>query len=164
MQLAFSIKMVVIVLGIGGVSRSGKSSLSQRLCSELNISPSNKFNVDDYLIEPISVYDSKLNEIIKDWDHKDAYNISRMELEAINQVELLKKNTTESTVEYVIFEGWLLFSIENLVKLCNLKFMIDINKEEAYSRRLSTNKIGNRPDVFKYYFEEYLWKRFIEYK
>ena len=156
--------MVVIVLGIGGVSRSGKSSLTKRICEEFSIPTNNVFNVDDYLISPIITFDPKINETINDWDHKDAYDTTKMEIEALNRIEFLRKDTSIDKTEIVILEGWLLFSLENLISSCDLKFMIQIDQEEAFNRRISSKKIGNKPELFRFYFDEYLWKRFTEYK
>ena len=146
----------VLVIGITGISRSGKSTLAKKLAEFYNTK--NVLYMDDFLVHKgILKTDNKWKNgtsPIADWEDPNCYDIDKF----IYKLEELKSNrnyTTNLNNNIIIVEGFLLFSRKDVFDLVDYKIYIDIDKEVARERRKSTKFYHS-----DYYFDEYIWKGF----
>ena len=148
----------VFVIGIGGVSRAGKSSVARYLKKELKIDVDNYFQIDRYLTQPIRKYDSLIEEFIEDWEDPVIYDLSQFYKDLKNRIEFLNQNS-KNEIKIIIAEGFLLYNSQDISDLIDIKILLDIDKEVARSRRKSTKSYPS-----DYYFDEYIWKGWINNK
>jgi len=148
-------KKKVIVIGIGGISRSGKSTLRKYLVERIN--PIGVFHVDDYLISPIKKWDEKIQEYIEDWEDPVAHDLDKMHLEmkALKESAMSNSDKNDIEVKFIIAEGFLLYNRKDISDLIDVKFSYVIEKELCRERRKNTKFYGS-----DYYFDEYIWKYF----
>jgi uridine kinase len=142
----------VIVIGIGGISRSGKTSMTNKLKEVLN--PIDIFGIDDYGIGPIRKFDENINDYIDDWESPEVVNLDKYYLDLKN----LKENTLvkDNEIKYILVEGYLLYNREDITNLIDLKFNYFIDKEIARERRKNTKFYNS-----DYYFDEYIWNQYF---
>jgi uridine kinase len=140
-----------LVIGICGVSSSGKSTITEKLTTVLKADKVLK--VDDYLIGPIKVFDSNINTYVSNFEDKNCYNLNKF------YADLLEAKKDPNN-KIILLEGFLLYSREDIASLIDIKFLLDIDKEICYERL----KPRNDRNSDRYYFDEYVWKKFKELK
>jgi nicotinamide/nicotinate riboside kinase len=149
----------IIVIGIGGISRTGKSTLTNNLKKKLNII--NTFHIDNYIISPIKKYDENIKDYIEDWEDPICYNLNKfyedLKEYKINSINNFINDNNE--LNYIIAEGFLLYNKKEITELIDIKINYIIDKEIARYRRKSTKYYGS-----DYYFNEYIWKCYFENK
>lgn len=141
----------VLVIGIGGISRAGKSTLRNFLINQLN--PVGIFHIDDYLISPIKVFDTNINDYIENWEDPIAHNLDKFYEDLKFSKQTAAENGTSNQIQYIITEGFLLYNRKDISDLIDLKLCFVIEKELCRNRRKSTKFYGS-----DYYFDEYIWK------
>ncbi len=134
-------------IGIGGVSRAGKTTLSHYIT---NLYPNKKsliISMDDYVMEPEKI--PRIKDRI-DWETPASVDYER-----------IKKKIEESVNQYdlVITEGILIFYSEAVNKLFDKRIFIDIPKSLFYIRRHSDKRWGEEP---KWYID-YVWESYLKY-
>lgn len=142
----------VMIIGIGGISRSGKTTLRNYL--EQKLKPVGIFHIDDYGYGPIRKYDENIEDFIDDWEAPEAHNLDKFYLDLKNLKNEIEQNSTQE-IKYIIAEGFLLYNRKDITDLIDLKFNFYIDKELARERRKSTKFYHS-----DYYFNEYIWKLF----
>ena len=140
----------VIVIGFGGVSRAGKSSLVRKIKELLSINES--LHIDNYLKSPIQKYDENLKDNINDYEDPIAYDLDKFHKDLINIISNTKN-------KFILVEGFLLFSRKDISDLIDIKIILDVDKEIARERRKNTKDYPS-----DYYFDEYIWKGWNENK
>jgi uridine kinase len=138
-----------LVIGIGGISRAGKTSVTKFIAKSFNIQK--VIQIDKYLIGPIKKFDENLQDYIEDWEDPICYDLDKFYQDL--------KFEIENYEGVIIAEGFLLFSKKEYVDLIDIKIWLDVNKEVARDRRKRTKHYGS-----DYYFDDYIWKGFIERK
>lgn len=142
-------KRIPLVIGIGGISRAGKTSVTKFISKSFNIHK--VVQIDMYLIGPIKKFDESLNDYIEDWEDPLSYDLDKF----YNDLKFEKENYDG----IIIAEGFLLYSKKEFVDLIDIKIWLDVDKETARERRINTKHYGS-----DFYFNEYIWKGFIERK
>eukprot|EP00939_MAST-03C_sp_MAST-3C-sp1_P003396 g3396.t1 len=132
-------------IGISGVSRSGKSTLTKRLFNMLG----GKKNVDvlsqDWFFDRI-----KIATVLKgNWEHPDSIDHRAMREEAAKIVEEKKP--------IHIYEGFICFHDSALVKTMDVMIWLELPKEIAKKRRMATKCVSES------YYEEKVWKFHTQY-
>nr|XP_039256976.1 nicotinamide riboside kinase 1-like [Styela clava] len=148
----------VFVVGIGGVSNGGKTTLAEGLgrCLE-----NEEFNVtvihqDIYFKEEKDVPLHESGEFGR-WDEMIAFDMDTMVKDVKNIIEKMK-NTEKSSV--LIIEGILIFNHRELNSLFNMRFVFTLTKEEAKKRRLTREyEPSDTPNIFEYH----VWPMYIQY-
>lgn len=161
-----------LVVGIGGPTRSGKSTLADRLHEHFGSTMSSVIHQDKYFSfrkpfhEPTG-YDN--------WEVPEALDFDRF-LASIRSAKLRltimcdecrtkHQETTQSTEctnalnlrRNVLFvEGFLLFINSEVVDLFDRKIFISISRETCHKRRQSTTPVPED------YFEQILWPSYLE--
>ncbi len=100
-----------IVIGIGGISRAGKSTITRSIISLLKIKEEDKFAIDKYLISPINKYDTEVNETIEDWEDPACYDLDRLYKDFKSHIEnCSNESNSEPKIIIVYLVLWLVGS------------------------------------------------------
>jgi uridine kinase len=134
-------------IGIGGVSRAGKTTLSKYILSLYPNKKSLIIPMDDYVIDQDKI--PRIKDRI-DW-----------ETPASVDYEKIKEKIKSSLNDYdlVITEGILIFYSEDLNKLFDKRIFIDIPKSLFYIRRHSDKRWGEEPR----WYVDYVWESYKKY-
>jgi len=137
-----------MIIGIGGISNAGKSSLANLL--KLYFEKTYKVKIlcqDDFIINENEI--PKINGYT-DWELPVSINHS-MFLQAIIREELNN--------DIVISEGLFAYHDIELVKLYQKKIFLRINKNIFIERKKSDNRWGEVPD----WYIEHIWDSYDKY-
>ena len=112
-----------MIIGIGGMSRSGKTTLAQEIASNYPYGTACVLSLDDYAVPEKDI--PMINDMI-DWEHPESIDFDRFYLDAVD-------NNKE--YDLVLVEGFLVFLHEPLRKAFNMKICLTISKQEFERRR-----------------------------
>ena len=134
-----------MIIGIGGVSRSGKSQLAARLADYF--SDTCVVSLDDYCYPK-----SKLPKIKDrlDWELPEAYDFEKL----IDEIRILRKKCLA-----VIAEGILIYYDPRLRKLFDIKLFLEISKSTFLDRRKHETRWGDEP----LWFLTHVWNSYEKY-
>jgi uridine kinase len=144
-------KSKTFFIGIGGISRAGKSTLVKKLCSIYNVQ---SIHFDKFLIAPIEKYDDNIKEIINDWEDPACYNIEKFK----EMLSDLKEETIREKRIFIV-EGFLIYSRRDISDILDCRLLLDVEKEIARDRRKKTKDYPS-----DYYYDEYIWKGYQQRK
>ncbi|GAP44405.1 hypothetical protein TBC1_12210 [Lentimicrobium saccharophilum] len=134
-----------VYIAIGGVSRSGKTFLSEMLGSILP---------DSVIIhQDIYIPDKKDIPVIKDhldWERPEAIDWQAFK----NAIQVAGKN-----FRYVIIEGLLVFRNETLNQLYDRNIFISLSKDVFLQRKRADLRWGAEPD----WYIEHIWESYLSY-
>lgn len=136
-----------MVIAIGGVSRSGKSTLASRIKHRLGNDQCQIIEQDRFVhsLDKIPVIHGKL-----DWEHPDSIDFEKLK-QAIVKAANSKK--------YTIVEGLLAFHWPELNELFDLNIFLKITKEEFIRRKEEDERWGMEPD----WYIEHIWDSYEKY-
>jgi len=134
-------------IGIGGVSRAGKTTLSNYIHQLYPKKKSLIISMDDFVLDPSKI--PRIKDRI-DWETPASVDYQK-----------LKKRIKEALAEYdfVITEGILIFYSEEVNQLFDKRIFIDIPKSLFYIRRHSETRWGEEP---KWYID-YVWESYLKF-
>ena len=132
-----------MIIGIGGCSSSGKSTLAKTLAAQKS-SPK-ILSLDDYTFPEnnLPIVGNRYN-----WEIPEAYDFDRL-LQDING----------NRSDCLFVEGILVFYDPRVVALLDTKIFISIEKDTFFRRRKLETRWGNEPD----WFLEYVWASYTNY-
>jgi len=133
-----------LVVGIGGVSRAGKTTLAKMISEWFSSYKSITFPMDKYVKNEEEI--PKIKNLT-DWEIPESVDYP-------NLISIIKKK--RSSVDLVIVEGILIYNYPGLWELMDVKLFIDIPEKEFYSRRLR-DKRWMEPD----WFLDHVWNSFV---
>lgn len=122
------------VVGIGGCSASGKSTLSNRLEERLGGYRVKVFHMDKYFREPsqrpevVGILDGK---IYRDDNHPTTLDLDRLHVDVAA--------AREEDVDVVLIEGMFILWDQAMAPLLDLKVFVDCDQDERLRRRISRN-------------------------
>jgi len=145
MVLDFLILGMSILIAIGGVSRSGKSTLAMWLSGQLE--QSIVLHQDDYVLPQDHL--PKINGL-PNWEVPQAINWDLW-------TAAIAKALTQ--FDHVIIEGILVFANTNINKLINQSFYLTIEKKDFIYRRLKEERWGDEP----IWLLEYIWSAHLKH-
>ena len=136
-----------MIIGIGGVSRSGKSTLARIICSAFNekkieIVSQDNFAFNENLIPRIN------NEI--DWECPDSIDFNRLR-------EAIKNAGKENDI--VIAEGLLIFYEQETNVLFDKKILIHLSEKIFRERKITDKRWGSFPA----WYIDHIWNSFLKY-
>jgi uridine kinase len=175
-----NLKENIIVIGIGGCSRSGKSLLSKEIINQYkNLSKTNYFSdicetmdLDDYpsfqKIKQNKVK-TRLGNVYENWEFPGSldwelfYQTIKAKLKEMNS-KLQRDNQNRNKKGILVLEGFLIFSPvmrrptdENeYLNLFDIFIFISLDKSIAKMRRMTTTYVEND------YYEDILWPEYIK--
>jgi len=138
-----------MITGIGGISRSGKSFLAQKLKEllERDRKTVSVLDQDEY------VFPEKDIPLIRDhidWEVPESIDWNRFK-EAITKAE--------EVFDHVIVEGLMVFWHPSIRALYNKWIFIELSRDEFMHRKQSDLRWGKEPD----WYVEYIWDSYIKY-
>ncbi|XP_026463127.1 nicotinamide riboside kinase 1 [Ctenocephalides felis] len=164
-----------LVIGISGVSGGGKTTLAKSLYELLNnkkeynqIEECHLVHQDDYF-RPIDYENHLWMPELKhiNWDVMGALDMDRM----VDDLKKILKNSSNKSsnpvvvetdkVNILIIEGFLILNHKEVRDICDLKFYLDLNKEQCYDRR--KDRVYDPPDV-PGYFDQAVWSGHLRNK
>ena len=123
------------IVGIGGCSASGKSTLSDRLEERLDGYRVKVFHMDKYFREPserpeiVGILDGR---VYRDDNHPNTMDLDRLhaDVAAVREAE---------DVDIVLIEGMFILWDQAMAPLLDLKVFVDCDPDERLRRRISRN-------------------------
>jgi len=138
------------LIGIGGVSRSGKTALAERLSAEIRI----KKNLSVHIIhqDQCVIPESQLPLINgkADWEHPVSIDWSRLNL-------LIDQGL--QSYDIVIVEGLFAFYDQAIGERMNIKIFLEISKPLFIERKREDLRWGLEPD----WYIEHIWEAYLRY-
>lgn len=124
------------IIGIGGVSRAGKTSLAERIPSFLQGRRCIVFHQDDFVSpeEKIPLIRDRI-----DWESPQSLDLEKFKISII-QATL--------SHDWVIAEGLMAFYSKDLVQLYDKKMFVSISYETFLARRKKETRWGEEPDWY----------------
>ncbi|RLD22013.1 MAG: hypothetical protein DRI69_02455 [Bacteroidetes bacterium] len=112
-----------MIIGIGGMSRSGKTTMAHQIAAHFEKGSVSVLSLDDYAFPEKEI--PMINDMI-DWEHPESIDFDRFYLDVY-----------DSSKEYglVLAEGFLIYLHEPLRKLFDKKICVTISREEFERRR-----------------------------
>ncbi|HEY9362753.1 MAG TPA: hypothetical protein VIQ00_05800 [Chitinophagaceae bacterium] len=144
-----------MIIGIGGVSRAGKTSLSGflkknlgRKCVEIHLDSyiKDSSHWDFFMKYPI-FYLSSIHKMF-DMEHPDVIDFNRL------YEDIIRSNEEN---EIVIAEGFLITHDPRIKNLIDCYIHVAVNKEEFIKRRTNDYKKSNS------WYANHVWKSFMKY-
>lgn len=136
-----------MIIGIGGVSNSGKSSLAKKLKENLKGFRVEIIGQDDYVFSETEI--PKVKGHI-DWEVPASINFPAF------KKALLQKS---KTADIVIAEGLMVFYDEELTKSFDLSIFLEMSKKEFVERKKKDLRWGREPD----WYIGHIWNSFLRY-
>lgn len=152
MRVRLALYQGPIVIGIAGVTRSGKSSLASGLAKVLGV-PENLIVHQDKSWKPPRDRPRSARFNKPDMECPDSVDWARLKGWIRERVEQAKAQQ----LKFVIVEGFLLFSDPEIRDMCHRKIFVTVPKQVAYERRMRT-KFVNKDE-----FDELIWPSFVRY-
>lgn len=122
------------VVGIGGESASGKSTLSNLLEEKLSDYRVKVFHMDKYFREPeerpqiLGILDGK---VYRDDNHPDTLDLERLHVDVAA--------AKEEDIDVILIEGMFILWDEAMAPLLDLKVFVDCDPDERLIRRIARN-------------------------
>jgi len=156
-----TVKSRVQVIGICGASGCGKTTLAYNL--EYTIGGRERSNVVhlDSCFSTKNAPVTTINPRIKNMERPDGIDYQKLR-NKIEEAREILKNSKRKGVQFIIVEGFLLFSDEETLMLFDHKIFLKVNKETSYTRRLN-RKTRSDINQFTQYFDIYVWPCYEEY-
>ncbi|CAF1390719.1 unnamed protein product [Adineta steineri] len=146
-----------IIVGLGGVTNGGKTTMCKSLEHLLSSTKSNfrvkSMHLDNYFRpndDPHHIHLDEFNH--HDWDCLEAIDTEKF----VHDIELNRYQC-----DLLLIEGFLIFNISNAKELYDLIYYFDLPYEECHRRRSSRNY--DPPDP-KNYFEKHVWQVHLKTK
>jgi len=135
------------IVGIGGPSRSGKSTLAKNLAEHLGRADTLILDMDDY-VRP----KNELPTIngLPNWEIPDAVDYERI-------IQTIEKNKTH--YRFIIIEGILAFADEHLKNYYNTSVFMKIPRETFYERRKEEKRWGTEPA----WYWDHVWEAHLKH-
>ncbi|CAF0733835.1 unnamed protein product [Adineta steineri] len=145
---------MVFIIGLGGITCSGKSTM----CSELSKYLSTRYNkvrvidLDSYARDendPNHVHLTELNH--KDWESLTSLHVDQF-------VSDIKSVINDNSNDILIIEGFIISSIDEIKSIFNLSYYFDLDFDECRQRR--NRRTYNPPDPLDY-FDKHVWPSYL---
>ncbi len=139
-----------MIIGIGGISRSGKTKLAKRLKTyfKKQYKLVSLFSMDNFM------YSHDKLPLTKNY-------VNREVPEAINFEKLIEQLKVAKPIpnSIVIVEGHLVFAKPNLDELLDCRIFFNIDKATFIERKVKDGRWGKLPD----WYIDYCWQAWLQY-
>ena len=137
-----------MIIGIGGVSNAGKSTLSKRIVEKLSADRECIILCQDDYVYPQSQI-PKVKDMT-DWECPESINFKEF---------IADINRYRETHDVVIAEGLFAFHLDELTKIYDKSIFIQIPKKLFLERKAKDDRWGPEPD----WYIEHIWSSFLKY-
>ncbi|KAL5004124.1 hypothetical protein ScPMuIL_017580 [Solemya velum] len=145
----------VLVIGVGGTTNSGKTTLTKRLTDA--IPGSSSMCQDNYSFSK-DLKDERLNSLrIPELDCWNWEKIEALDMEKM--VEDIQTKIDEHSCSVLFVEGFLVFNYEPLLSFFSKKYFLTLTQEECKRRR--SLRVYNPADGPQY-FDKVVWPEYIK--
>lgn len=148
----------IIIVGIAGATRSGKTSLIRALSNKYDLGVGTLFCQDTYFKGELPIHKKTKYE---NWECPDALDSAKLEEDIFQARKALEKKIKKTKAynrpHYIIVEGFLLFQRPTLTALFDKKVFLSVTKQICFERRMRTKAVPVK------YFEELLWPHYVKY-
>ncbi|KAK2587689.1 hypothetical protein KPH14_003806 [Odynerus spinipes] len=151
----------LLIIGISGVTCSGKSTLAKELHKKL--SGSVILHQDNYFLPPNDPRHIKIPELNhNNWEILSSVDMHKMYLDILKIIESqpAENKSKKKSKQVLILEGFLLFGYKPISDLCDLKYFLTLTKEECWERRKI--RTYDPPDV-PGYFDKVVWPEYLKH-
>jgi len=138
---------MALILGIGGVSRSGKTWLAHRIKDLLKYNNPVILNQDDYVF---NIEDIPKVKGETDWECPESIDFDLL----LNDI-----NRLAADHDFIIVEGLLAFYDPRIEEIMDKKIFIEIPKELFLKRKELDKRWGDFPD----WYMEHIWDSFLKF-
>ena len=137
------------IIGIGGVSRSGKSFLAKQLAARFEKTGRSvkTFDQDDFVF-PERMIPTIRNHL--DWERPESIDFQKLKLAISN---------ARKDYDIVIAEGLMVFSYPDVFRMFNYTIFIKLDREEFLARKRSDLRWGREPD----WYIDHIWEGYLKY-
>lgn len=135
------------IIGIGGVSRSGKSTLARKLKEALLPKQVLSVDMDQYVFPQEEV--PKINGH-PDWEVPESINYRKV-------LDTIEEN--DPNHDFIIVEGILAFANPTLKELYDVTVYMEISEATYLERRRQETRWGKDPE----WYIEYVWEAHLKY-
>ncbi|XP_015126156.1 nicotinamide riboside kinase 1 isoform X2 [Diachasma alloeum] len=149
-----------IVIGIGGATCSGKTTLAKKLHEKFKNSV--LINQDTYFRpkdDPRHVHIPELNH--HNWDILESLDMNKMHSDILGILSSGEDDNNQGETKLLIMDGFLLFNYKPIFDLCDMRYFLDLSREECEWRR--NRRVYDPPDVPRY-FDMVVWPEYVRYK
>ena len=138
-----------MIIGIGGVSRSGKSFLGKALQEKFSLAGKSVevLDQDDYVLPS---QDIPLIRDHVDWEIPESIDWARFK-EAISLAQL--------RCDIVIAEGLMVFWNESINRIIDKRIIITLSQKEFFNRKRVDLRWGKEPE----WYIQHIWDSFLKY-
>jgi len=144
------------IIGVGGATTSGKTSLIRSLCEELHLDEDKHVvHTDRHFKGRGKPRNSFLN--CADWEHPQSLNIPIL----LADIKAHSEQLNDKSLLFV--EGFLVFAIPEVDDLFDLRIFLSIDKETCRQRRLASGKRGRQRTSMPAYFQHAIWPAYLKY-
>lgn len=163
-----------LIIGITGVSCSGKSTLAKSIVDQvkqikfpdhITVGSAKLMKQDDYFHPKTSIHHAWIPE----FNYINREILSALDMEKMwtdlndllgTDYELYQKKKESITLNILVIEGFLIFNYERIRDLCQIKFNVRLSYDECFRRR--QNRKYNPPNP-PGYFEKILWPFYVKH-
>ena len=135
------------IIGIGGCSRSGKSSLAQKIKERLQEKRVLLLDMDDFVLPESRI--PRIKDRV-DWERPESVNFEGL-------IQTIKDH--QASYDIIVVEGILIFANDELLRLFDTTVHIQISKQTFLKRRQKETRWGNEPD----WFISHVWDAYLKY-
>ncbi len=146
MSLTVYLRIMSRIIGIGGCSRSGKSTLARRIKERFSDLRVLILDMDDFVLPEDQI--PKIKDRA-DWELPTSVDFKKL-------IQAVKTNQDH---DIIIVEGILIFANTALLELFDTTISIEISKETFLVRRKRETRWGEEPD----WFIEHVWESHLKY-
>ncbi|KAL5004127.1 hypothetical protein ScPMuIL_017583 [Solemya velum] len=144
----------VLVIGVGGTTNSGKTTLTKRLTDAI---PGSSSMCQDNFSFGKDLGDERLNSLrIPELDCWNWEKIEALDMEKM--VEDIQTKIDEHSCSVLFVEGFLIFNYEPLLSFFGKKYFLTLTQEECRRRR--SLRVYNPADGPQY-FDKVVWPEYI---
>ncbi|KAK0180481.1 hypothetical protein PV327_006118 [Microctonus hyperodae] len=155
-----------LIIGISGVTCSGKTTLAKKLHESLR--NSSYINQDCYYLPPDDSRHTHIAELNHhNWDIITSIDMEKMYLDVLKILESSDEKKNEfskkesSVIHILIIDGILIFNYKQIADMCHLKYFLTLTKQQTWERRQI--RLYDPPDV-PGYFDKIVWPEYLKYK
>lgn len=136
-----------MVIGIGGISNSGKSHLAEKLAGHFRDRSTKVISQDNFVL-PAEEIPQIIDHI--DWETPESINFVKFKETILEAIK---------TFDFIIVEGIFVYHDKQVNELYDKKLFIEISKETFLDRKIKDTRWGIEPA----WYMDHIWKSYLKF-